>query len=95
MIPAKELIHLLHKTSKEPESRFLWNRNRLSPSPNMLSLFSEYGCFGIGSTILAIKITTELRYKMGPRLRELAVAARGGQEARSCNLIADLCIYPS
>ena len=28
----------------------------------------------------------ELRYKVGPRVRELASAARGGQEARSRNL---------
>ena len=28
---------------------------------------------------------------MGPRLRELAPVARGGQEAISRNLIADLC----
>ena len=28
----------------------------------------------------------ELRYKVGPRLRELAPAARGGQEARSRSL---------
>ena len=33
---------------------------------------------------------TELRCKVGPRLRELAPAARGGQGARSRNL-ADLC----
>ena len=29
---------------------------------------------------------TELRYKVGPRLRELAPAARGDQEVRSRNL---------
>ena len=31
-------------------------------------------------------LSTKLRYKVGPRLRELAPAARGGQEARSRNL---------
>ena len=40
------------------------------------------------------KISTELRYKVGPRLRELTPQARGGHEARSGNLgprlIADL-----
>ena len=36
--------------------------------------------------VVQIRYCTELRYKVGPRLRELALMARGGQEARSRNL---------
>ena len=36
---------------------------------------------------MSVKVmTAELSYKVGPRLRELAPASRGGQEARSRNL---------
>ena len=36
----------------------------------------------------------ELRYKVGPRLRELAPAARGEITQPMARLIADLCIPP-
>ena len=35
------------------------------------------------SVLTLTALTAEVRYKVGPRLLELAPAARGGQEARS------------